>query len=518
MKSNNHLDDVALYSVAATIETAQYRAEYATKLKGIKHIVKEIDGGFYAVPVEANNAHLPKTNKSLDDDVDYFELDLVKYLDDTHILKRLSISTANAIQLPVSSVFLSGLGVFSSISCRRYVVCYQHGGDIPIGLYTIIEQPSGTGKSWCLSTFQKPFFKTHDVKVKAYQKQLTSFKNIPKEEQTPEEKQELKDLLDNPPMPLFSTNPTPEALEQSLNQTGGFFAVISSEQGALNSMLGYAYGEKGRANNNDLLLNGFDGGHINSMRINRGGYCGDVIGALVSFAQSGSIEKMIKASEGTGLAERALFAAEPHYLGRRDRTRSTAISRELLDEYSDISTALLHKIYNHTGEGLAALVISENGHKLIQEYLIDIEPHLIDGGKYSHSYLRGAASKLNIQIMKIAANLHLTSSIDSFCDNQIDDKYIDSAIEIVHAIFEASVQICTKKGFIGEKAEIEALLSYLSKDSNKAKTERQIINSLRTTQPFKSYSGSTSKAIRKALDDALAQNAISQSNGKFSIG
>ena len=114
--------------------------------------------------------------------------------------------------------------------------------------------------------------------------------------------------------------------------------------------------------------------------------------------------------------------------------------------------------------------------------------------------------------MKIAANLHLTSSIDSFCDNQIEDKYIDSAIKIIHAIFEASVQICTKKGFIGERAELEALINYLSKNEGKAKTERQIINSLRNTHPLKRYSGRKRGAPPKTFEQAINQGFIVPKN------
>ena len=59
------------------------------------------------------------------------------------------------------------------------------------------------------------------------------------------------------------------------------------------------------------------------------------------------------------------------------------------------------------------------------------------------------------------------------------------------------------------------LLSYLSHD--RPRTERQIINSLSRTSPFKNYSGNKAQAVKKALSDALIQNAVTQSNGKFSI-
>lgn len=448
------------YEQCFSIDTAQYRADLLTQELGVAHTVVTVAEGVYAavpvqmevaegvaaVPVQNDAPPVPRPahNPILDDDGDYFELNLLKHLDDSHIMKRLAIATAEAIQLPASTVFLTGLGVFSSIACRRYVVGYQHGGDVPIGLYVIAEQPSGTGKSWCLKTFQKPFFKEHKLRVDNHKKAVLKLKETPKEEQTDDDKQALKDLLANPPMPLFSTNPSPEALEQSLNFTRGFFSAISSEQGMINTLLGLSYGDSKRMNNNDLLLNGYDGGHINSQRIGRDGYCGHVIGALVSFAQNGSIEKMLEASNGTELAERCLFAAEPHFLGKRDKFRSTAINGEILADYHKIATQLAGIMYHHLDEDLAALTISQSGHRLITEYLI-----------------------------------------------------------------------CHKKGVTGEKVELEAVINYLSKKGTK--TEREIINSLRDTVPFKNYSGNKSAAIKKTIRNALFQGVITELNGKFSI-
>lgn len=67
----------------------------------------------------------------------------------------------------------------------------------------------------------------------------------------------------------------------------------------------------------------------------------------------------------------------------------------------------------------------------------------------------------------------------------------------------------------GEKAEFEAVINYLSIKGSK--TEREIINSLRTTTPFRNYSGNKSKAIRKTIHEVIAQGLIVESNGKFSM-
>lgn len=462
------------------------------------------------IPDEVRNKPKPLHNKILDDDVDYFELDLIKHIPDSHIMKRLSIAISKVVQIPVSSVFLVGLGVFSSITCRRYMVLYQYDGSVPCGNYFAIEQPSGVGKTYCTERFQVPFFKAFDEKNKRYKARIDELENL--EEPTPEEKKELKELLKNPPMPFFSTNPTPEGLEKTLSKTNGFFAVVSSEQGAINSLLGFAYKDKGSANNNDVVLHGFDGGYHKPDRVSRDAYYGVVIGSIVSFAQSGCVEKVISASNLTGLAERFLFVVEPHFLGRRDIGKKNPIPKELIEEYNAIASTLAELVFNSEKKKLTELSISNYGHKAITEYRREIEPHLIDGGKYSHSSLRGAASKADIQIMKIAANLHLSSSIESLHSNQIPDIYIDAAIEIFSDVFEAMVQLCTKKGVIGERAELEALINYLSKDGGRSKTERQITNSLRATNPFINYSGSKIAAARKTFEQALKHGLITVVN------
>lgn len=444
-------------------------------------------------------------NEILDSEQHACTVDLLQHLDDSHPLKALSVAMANAMYLPVNTVFLMGLAVFSSIACRRYVVNYQYGGDLPIGIYAVAEQPSGTGKSWCLTTFQKAFFRVHHAKIEKYKAELNRLKSIDKDELTDDDKQALKDLLANPIPPLFATNATPEALEQYLNGTNGFFSAVSSEQGLFNSLLGLSYGDNKKANNNDLTLNGFDGGYMNSMRINRGGYDGAVIGAIALFAQEGSIEKVLDASNGTGLSERFLMLSEPHNLGKRDRTKSTAINKAVIDAYNEIAERLANAALNNVKSELAALNISNNGHRLINEYLNTIEPHLVNGGKFSHAFLRGAAGKLNIQIMKIAANLHLLAG--GLFEPDIDDKHVKAAIGIANELFHANIDLCQNKGFMGTKAEYTAILR-MFETNNKPLTERQITTSRKCVTPFKEFTGNKYDAIRNTLLEMVERGIL----------
>lgn len=97
-------------------------------------------------------------NKTLDsDDQLYSDISLLSHIDKNHVLYQLANDVALEAHLPANTVLIAGLSVFSSIACRKYCVSYESGGTLPIGLYSVLEQPSGTGKSRALKVFQKPF-------------------------------------------------------------------------------------------------------------------------------------------------------------------------------------------------------------------------------------------------------------------------------------------------------------------------------------------------------------------------
>lgn len=447
-------------------------------------------------------------NSILDDERHYCKVDLLKHVDDKHPLKQLSLSIANATELPQSTVFLLGLGVFSSMATRRWRVNYQHGGSKPIALYVVAEQPSGTGKSRCLNTFQKPF---HDAHSKHRKKCIERIKELskPKEKDAPVEdnSEELENLSNALNVTLFVTNPTPEALEKSLKYSEGFFSAVSSEQGLFNTLLGLAYGDN-KANNNDLVLNGFDGGYIHSMRVGREGYNGFVTGGITLFAQDGSVETVLKQSNGTGLSERFLMLAEKDNLGSRDWLKNKSIDKFYTDEYAKICNNFASDVLMNPEdfELLRELSIDDDGWHAINQYRNDIEPELKAGGRFSHASLRGAIGKVDIQIMKIAANLHILKH-SQLPPSTIDNDTVTSAINIVDELMEAHLDMLKDKGAIGAKAEYSAIIGYLS-SKGKGLTQREIVNSMRTTQPFKSMTGSKSAAVNSAIDEMVQQGLL----------
>ena len=437
-------------------------------------------------------------NETLDTESNYCRgVDLLKHLDDDHLLKKLSLQTAACCQLPVNTVFIALLGVFSSVSCRKWTVDYQYGGSLPIGIYAVVEQPSGTGKTRCLTVGQKPFVRIKDEVVKSYRERVKVLQAIddPSEAQA-EELKELLAIKSAINSRLFVSNATAEGLEQTLLGTNGFFSAISSEQGLFNSLLGLSY-SKGDPNN-DLILNGFDGGHISSCRVSRDGYYGHVIGGVTLFAQQGSVEKILSCSNGTGMSERFLMLAEPHFLGVRDHLKKIHIDPTIEVNYA-LKCEFSQDIFNQpeSPTDLLSLIISDPGHLLIAQYRQRIEQHLADGGRYSHISVRGAAGKINMQIMKIAANLYLLDRRDNYNPN-IPDSIVKSAIGIAHDLLEANLALCKAKGLIGTKAEFTAILS-IFEDNHKPMTERQIIQSRARVTPFKDFTGNKSDLIRESL-------------------
>lgn len=449
-------------------------------------------------------------NKILDSDIKYSSVDLLQYVDNDHILKKLSLYISEKTYLPPSTVFLCGLGVFSAISCRKYSVLYQDRERLPIGLYIVTEQPSGSGKSRCLKTFQKPFY---EMSEKIHNEIMVEYKELMKNEGNLDDDEKLKLAELNHKLhalgTLFTTNATAEGLEKGLAESNGFFSAVSSEQGLFNVLFGSAYKSDSRANNNDVALNGFDGGFINSSRVTRKGYCGHVVGGIVCFAQSGSIETLLNSSNGTGLSERFLMLAEPHALGVRDHLRESGTINHYYDEYADKCGILESSINNQCKfNDISELYISDYGFKMIREYLNTIEPHLADGGKYSHSSMRGAASKIDMQIMKIAANLSLLGKKINIWVG-ISDKYIEAAINISSAMLEANLKLCQDKGVIGMRAEFEAILR-LFEDNPKPRLERAIIQSRSKVTPFKDFSGNKSTRIREVLNDMVSQDILAK--------
>jgi hypothetical protein len=395
---------------------------------------------------------------------------------------------------------LNGLSVFSSVATRKWAVAYQGTGHIPTGLYVISEQPSGTSKSRSLTVFQSPFFAEHKRQRDAILESIENDAGL-----ADKEKRDKSIWVKH--KALFVSNTTPEALEETLNAAGGYFSAVASEQGLINSLLGLTYGD-GKTSNNDLVLNGFDGGYMSSIRITRGGYSGFVGGGVTLFAQQGSIETLLTQSNGTGLSERFLMLAEPHNLGARSHADKPLIDSSLINLYGEYCCDVMEGFYSKDSE-VKAMEISPFSWREINEFRDELEPLLSDGQKYSHTSLRGAIGKIDMQIMKIAACLQLLSPSNNA--KTIDPRYVTSAIGIMRDLTEEHLAMLESKGLIGRRAEFEAIIRLF--EHSQTRTLNQIRTSrVRQQEPFKS-SANPSAMIKSVLAELCVLKILMTANG-----
>jgi hypothetical protein len=436
-------------------------------------------------------------------------LDLLQHLPDS-TFKRYAADVAKMCDIPANTSLLIGLGIVSSVASRCYSVMYRGGDLLPLGEYVTCCQPPAVGKSRMLKTYQYPITKAHKEASKAYAKRVK------------DAEAEDKDCDEMPPLPVFSTDATPEGVDSTLASTGGFFALASAEQQILNTLMGASYGGDGKKNNNDLALKGFNGEYHASMRTTRKGYRGDVVGAITCFAQDGAINTIVTRNEGVGLAERFLMLAEPNMLGMRDHNLD-----HIPNEYDQ-------NIYNRIVGDLAGLAIttpcaledmpayrlSKAAWGKINTFRNEIEPHMADDGKYSTATMRGTAGKVDMHIMKIAT---LLAILDEKPVGEVGLEYVEASINIMRDMLEYLLSLLVDLEVIGFNAFENSIIAYLGKQQ---KATRKLIRTNKCDgKPWSEIPRKSLTAkINETVDDLLRKGIVSeeetfssngQSQGKY---
>lgn len=452
----------------------------------------------------------------------------------------LTIYISNKTDIPVSTIILLILGVWSGMTSKRYQVSYKDGDTVSIGLYAVAEQSSGVGKSRALSMLLEPFKNTIESMISDIKTSIQSYEEIcdtlkvslagctTKEDKATFKKQiqETNNILKKLQktcsrlqwlMPI--TNVTPAKLDAMLTATRGLFFAATSEQGFFNSILGLRTDSK--HNNNDLLLNGREGGHVNSVA--RKSYSGQVRGTIACFAQEGVIGTLLAASENTGLAERFLMISEPSLIGYRDRITDKINGDHILEQYAkrceffkiyvDDENALCH-------DSLITLKASEDGWRHTANFEQDFEPKMRPGAEFSHPILKRVIGKTKMQVMGIAANLYLlhtenppTSASD---DPFIPDEFVVMAINIFRQLIFGVRSYCERKGLISDVAQLAAVYDvFVGKGENASFTVQELKKRLHQVKPFKDME-EPRKAIQRTLDYLVQHHVLlKDGNGRY---
>lgn len=422
------------------------------------------------------------------------KLDLLKHIPDC-MFKRYVLDVAKMTKIPANTSFLVGLGITSTVTARCFVVIYEERGYQPLGLYVLAEHDSGTGKSWMLKTYQTPVFSSVKALVSDWQKRKDAAEAAQEEF--------------NEPFPNFSydTDVTPEGLDQTLSATRGYFALASAEKGLANSISGASYGT-GKTNN-DLWLKGHGAEHHGSKRSKRGAYSGDVVGAVVNIAQPGLVQTILTQSDHSGAAERCLMLSEESLLGTRKHGR----------EYRHFPSEGDQGAYNRIMQGLTVLATQSQpveqlpGFRLGREdwdkvYTLkdELEPHAGSGGKYSSQTLKSIVGKVDIQIMKIAANLAV---LDDCPPGLIPSQWVDAAIGIVRDMLEYTYRLLIELDVIGTNALEDSVIAYLSE--KRTATRRQFQQAKAKTKPWSELpKAGQGQAMRDTIDGLIDKGIVGE--------
>ncbi|QIA64021.1 DUF3987 domain-containing protein [Vibrio astriarenae] len=450
--------------------------------------------------VDATNSNKKSVSEKIQEilDSDHIRgcVNITQYAPDNLIFK-FSASLAKSAQFPQQTAALIALASFSSAANGSYAVQYRDGSSLSLGLYAVSEQPPGSSKSRVLNTT------TRAIRSKFAELRKLAIDSVSCDaDLSNDDESKQKPRVTIP----YLTDTTPEALEQKLAHQGGYFGIASAEQASIDTLLGTNLDRK---NNNDVILKAYTGNeqHV-SCRVGRNGYSGSPYGSVNVIAQEGTIESILAKSNGQGIAERFLMISEPNMLGHRQYTEYTMVDPELSTDFDNLASNLVmahHKLKPESIDDLNTLCINVLGWELIDKYRARIEPRLADGEKYSHSILRGAFSKADIQIMKISALLHLSGPRKDKA--VISDVEVEQAIGVVNELLNNLYNIMEAKGIIGLKAEYTAILACF--DKNRFRTERQLIESRKKVKPFVSMT-KKNDAIRMAIKEMLQGGLLTQ--------
>ncbi|QHJ81032.1 MAG: hypothetical protein [Bacteriophage sp.] len=451
---------------------------------------------------------------------------------DVDIVGRLSRSLARSVQFPESSAYMHFIGCISAAMLGRFTVDY-HGTDQPTCLYVVTSQPPSAGKSAIntmaiapmiaeverLNELRKKERKVILAKMSALKNELKGEKSKTELAQLFEEQEELEEKLNKLCDIVFPvSDTTPEGLAK-INNRQGNFSVISDEATSINSLLGMTYGDGSKKTNSELVLKAWDAGHVSIARSNIDNNMSFVaMGAISVIAQDETLNAIMQAgARGIGVSERFLLVREKPMLGERifvdENGESTyePVDRGMVAQYYKLVNAIM-------SESGVKLEVTPRAMKYLNRARQDMEPHLGDGGKYSHTMLRGALGKFDKQAIRIAAVIHVIRNWHNENGNpqkaiKIELDTMMEAVAMFHEVSKTYLSSANAAGHAGDNAEMNRLIEVLSKAAKTGTPKgspniRTICEVARKLKPFDGQTGVTKKIKEHLLPMLEARNYV----------
>lgn len=458
------------------------------------------------------------TIKAENDEESYNEFkDLV--VNDT--LGAYSKAAAKSIKFPEATCYAFGLAAVASAMQINFFYRY-FGDEKPVNLYVVASQPPGTGKSGIKSKFCDPIKAAYDEINVTNRIERQILESKLKDEQKEAEKasssdnelrarltkmEEIKNKIAETPVYKYAfQDVTPEALEVAALSQRGIFNVISDEATAVSALLGTMYGD-GKANNG-MLLKGFDGELVETGRISREGGVGTVRGVFAILAQDEAIRGMIENGlRGNGALERFLMVREKPTLGTRNHAIYTPVPYELKQLYEETVTNLVRQ------QNPVCFELSKEAQEYVAYLKNDYEPHLADGGKYSHNLLRGAVGKMDKNVIKIACILHGFENWkpSGKRSKTIQLEQVAQAHHVYKQLIQAYETTAQSQGYMGAQTEMSKVIDAIQRQIERKKTSiplRNLRDLLKSHPVFSGMPKLTEHLKTKVLPDLEAANYI----------
>jgi hypothetical protein len=424
------------------------------------------------------------------------------------VIGRYSTSVANAIEFPETSAFMVFLACASASVACNYAVQFKFGDSLPTGLYVIVEQPPSTQKSRILGAALNSYLMSMGKHNRIVFGKLREAK---------EGNPEVSDWLR--PGFLSTTDATTAAMDKAMaGLSEGRFVIATDEKSILGSLFPPP---TSFASSNDIVLKGYTGDRVASMRSGRLAFSGKANGTVVINAQGGAAARILRESDGSGMAERFFFVSEPSYLGTRTFDEQP-IDLELKKAYDNaaigcvqayskeiLKNAMAEEQARVTldPENLEQLRLTAAGYEKIRTYRRENEPLMAELERAGEMVMLSWLGKFEAHVIKIAAVLHVYECIGngSKVSNIITDKILVAAMELVDLMADHQQQMIRDSGDSGNDAEEQVVIEALGSSKLAA---RSLLQKIRYRKPFSSMGKNGYAAAKRRVETMISAGVI----------
>lgn len=424
------------------------------------------------------------------------------------LIGRYASSYSEALEFPEASAFMVFIACASAAVACNFAGQYKFGDSFPLGLYVIVEQPPSTQKSRILGGALNPYLNSM-----AKHNRIVFSKLAEAKEGNPEVCAWLR------PGFLATTDATTASMDKAMaGLSEGRFVIATDEKSILNSL----FPPPGSfASSNDIVLKGYTGDKVATMRSGRSAFVGIANGTVVINAQGGASAKILRESDGSGMAERFFFVSEPSMLGSR-KFEEKAICAELKKRYDTASIGCVQEyskmvLGNALGthdeavvldpENLKPLRLTAAGYEHIRQWRIANEPRLAELEKAGEMVMLSWLGKFELHVIKIACVLHVYECIGNGCKVSpvVTDRLLIAAMELVDLMGEKQQQMIRDSGDSGSDAEEQVIIEALS---NSKMPMRTLLQKVRYRKPYSAMGKNGYAAAKRRVETMISGGSL----------